>query len=460
MPTSFRLALACLATQLGLCAVACGQSRPRALEELERQRARLRTATVEFSAQKHRFFDWPMFYTGRSANQDEILMLRGDADGVFRRRGGKVDPRQGLPRCTLHRGGETWIYESDGATARLEEECRLSEHNPRLRTLGVSYMNSRADLHDTLWRDNVAQPSARRYRERQENGLHVVTAITDYGEVTWWIDPQRDWSPVRVTLEQDGEVVSEGRCTLKRFDGVWFPETTLFFSKGFEDGREPIETVKVHSARFNAPDHPKRFTARDIGVEAGMMVEKVKADKSIEVLTFDGTTAVTEEEFARRLVAGEIQYGPTFLRTMAQEDAREVRESGPDLPTGKVTATIRQAIESEWETYTRQFIVRYELDDLQTQRAILILRQCQALGRAHFSRRKPEIERLDLELAKLRAGLDEKKREELMRRRGELTKPIERVFQEQLKPRLNRLPTRAQRAAAEIKPSPPGNDHD
>ena len=38
----------------------------------------------------------------------------------------------------------------------------------------------------------------------------------------------------------------------------------------------------------------------------------------------------------------------------------------------------------------------------------------------------------------------------------ELRAPIDRIFEEQLKPRLDKLPTRAQRAAAET-PEPPPN---
>jgi hypothetical protein len=111
--------------------------------------------------------------------------------------------------------------------------------------------------------------------------------------------------------------------------------------------------------------------------------------------------------------------------------------------------------ESQWEQYVREFVQRYQLDDEQTQRANSILKDCQDEARRIMEKRKPEIERLDKKLqsvaeSKDAGGADKlKEMAEVSRQRTKLMEPIGEIFEKQLKPRLEKLPTRAQRQAAE-----------
>lgn len=463
-PSLRTLSLGAVAACSALSALA--QPRPSALAHVQRQRESLQTARIELSRTMHRFLLSPRFYTARLAEADEILVSRGDAEGFHRAPNGSVHPTdEGRPRHTLKSAGETWIHEEGALWAGMEEESRFAEHIPRMRTLGVSYFNSHRDIDETLWRDAVAQPGPREYGERVEDGLHIVTAQTDYGTITWWIDGGRGWSPVRVTLEQDGQIVRESRSTLKRFDGVWYPETVLFFSKHHKDGKEPVETVKVYGAHFNRPEHPRRFGPTDIGVEAGMLVEKQNADGTTvnRPLVWDGTKAVTQEEFGERETVGEIELGPTYRRLLAQRKAKEAlqptltgRARGEAAGGRNRRARDARTFESEWTAYTRRFIQRYRLDAEQRQKAWGILQHCQQRANAHVARYQAEFERLDCKLRAAQEAKDGKQLLALKHLRAELTAPIERIFQEALKPRLETLPTRAQRRAAEAtsRPSP------
>lgn len=106
--------------------------------------------------------------------------------------------------------------------------------------------------------------------------------------------------------------------------------------------------------------------------------------------------------------------------------------------------------ESQWEAYVRDFIQRYQLDESQTQKAQSILKDCQELAQRQMQKRKPEIERLDKKLATLPESKDKPKEvAEINQQRTKLLEPITEIFEKQLKPRLERLPTRAQRQAAE-----------
>ena len=111
--------------------------------------------------------------------------------------------------------------------------------------------------------------------------------------------------------------------------------------------------------------------------------------------------------------------------------------------------------EGEWERYVREFIERYQLDDAQKQRALAILKDCQEQARNYLARRQSTLDRLDEEAKKLAGEKD--KIEELKKineQRAKITETVTQIFEKRLKPRLERLPTTAQRQAAELRKNP------
>jgi len=104
--------------------------------------------------------------------------------------------------------------------------------------------------------------------------------------------------------------------------------------------------------------------------------------------------------------------------------------------------------ESQWEAYVREFIQRYKLDDDQTQRAQAILKDCQEQARNYMGKRKSTIEDLEKRIAEANAANKPKEAKEAQDRKAKLLEPIGQIFEKQLKPKLDRLPTRAQRQAA------------
>ena len=108
--------------------------------------------------------------------------------------------------------------------------------------------------------------------------------------------------------------------------------------------------------------------------------------------------------------------------------------------------------ESEWEKYVREFIEKYKLNNEQAQQARAILADCQTQADRYLAARKEELEKIDRQIEELKQSSDKNKAKtqaELQEQRKKLMDPIDRIFSQQLKPRLDRLPTRAQRQAAE-----------
>lgn len=111
--------------------------------------------------------------------------------------------------------------------------------------------------------------------------------------------------------------------------------------------------------------------------------------------------------------------------------------------------------ESEWDQYVKQFIARYKLNDEQAQKANAILADCKQQAARVMNAKKAEIDRIDARLTVLQGSKDAGKTAEvasLTQQRQKLLDPLKRIFDTQLKPRVERLPTRAQREAAEAAP--------
>jgi len=438
-----------------------GQDRPEPLVRLEGQRAGLQTAQVEWSRWTHDKGDDFRFYTSRIAGRSMAVDQRGDSAGHI---GGEPTSRRrgdGDLRRTLIAGDQVWMYEQGNVTASVFPRARGAFYD--LCALGLSYSFSLRDVPDTLWFDGP-QARPRTYDVSETDGRVVVRAQTDRGEVTWWLNPERGWNAERVTRAEDGQIVQESRSTLKQYGDIWYPETVLFFSSTYHDGREPCEIVRIHSASFNQPDHPQQLTPADIGIDSCFNVELHDENrKPVGLFKWTGDEIVTVEEYNRRSKAGEVKPGPHFERLAAvlRERADRLREAGDprlsahDLRTAQMALAsdaMKTGYESVWEAYTRQFIDRYTLDGEQSEKAWGVLRDCQQRANQYLDGRKAAFEKLQKSLEGVnQAKVEDRQRAmaEVEQRRQALIKPLDDIFEKRLKPGLEKLPTRAQRKAAE-----------
>jgi hypothetical protein len=123
---------------------------------------------------------------------------------------------------------------------------------------------------------------------------------------------------------------------------------------------------------------------------------------------------------------------------------RSTRQRGAGASSGS-------SAESQWEQYVRQFIERYKLNEEQANRANKILKSCQDLADRYRRGRAEQLEKLDRQEAALRTSdspTKAKEQAEITAQRAKLLAPIDEIFEKQLKPRLEKIPTRAQRDAA------------
>ncbi|MEP0845540.1 MAG: hypothetical protein HRF50_01820 [Phycisphaerae bacterium] len=455
---------------VGLLAHAEAPLKPEALRRAEERRsaAVLRTGRIEYAITWYGL-NLPQgqtqqtgYYSWRCAGDRYMVTLQGDQDGVYFRGpdGEPVTPWLNRPERVLAADGEVWQHIEGTTEAHVwGDEQRDGYHLYDLRRLGVSPGYPDDEFND---RDRPPGLPAPVYSSSETDGLHVVTRTVGDWASRWWIDPRRDWSVVRTETLHKGDVLGAWEYELAQSpqDGVWFPRRASMHR--FTDGRtEAAVTFELFSVQFNRPDQPLELTQADIGIEPGLNIIYETENAPLPSGRWDGQKVVPEEEFRRRVDAGEIEIGPRVARAYAQVRAmnRTLGSVAVGLPEGALepAAASRPAsrpqsrpAESEWQRYTRSFIARYRLDADQSQKAWAICTQCETRAQAHLARMRSTLDEIEKAIGQLEAhpGDDHVEIEHLRTRRDALLRPVDLIFEKELKPRLDRLPTRAQRAAA------------
>ncbi len=420
----------------------------------------IRTAHVEYSFKQRspnnpdmlhtRFYSWKM------AGDDILQINRGDEEGRVALTEGwkKSDVTYGGPIHALLQDGEVWIHTDDAPVVRIARAAdRDFCHLVDWRLTGVNPVSDYEPYDVAAARAGVRLD----YAEEVIGDEHVVSASTDDSTVRWWINPEKGPSVTKTEIFVHGKLIGEKHYEWALVDGVWFPRRVEMI--GLADGTPQIRAVtEVHYASLNQPEHPQSFSPADVGVEVGMAIE-YRVDMNRPGERWDGNQRVPHAEFFKRLAEGGIRAGPTMsresARLRAQAEARAAQTAAlPPAATQSAEGDIPRD-PSAWERYTEAFIRRYALDSAQAQRAWTICRDCQQAANEYLARRKDDVERIDVRLRELQ---DADPRATVARREAaaqlvQILRPVEEIFENRLAPRLESLPTRTQRAAAESQPA-------
>ena len=174
----------------------------------------------------------------------------------------------------------------------------------------------------------------------------------------------------------------------------------------------------------------------------------------------------------RQLEQGEIQdadlrdfWEPTPTERRRRREARGTRG---DEPTGPTNGSRTDAVSAEpadhvaaelalWDAYVSKFIRLYGLDDGQRSAVLSCLAELKQRALAHRDRRRTDIAKLERRVELFSGGDDDLP--DLERRLMELYGPIDEMFNE-LKRRIEQVPTARQQAVAEPDPGPGREDRD
>lgn len=373
-----------------------------------------------------------MFYRSRvAANGDAAHERLGDGDAVLSfTEAGKPNTVTSHGYLRKKQDGQVWNYFKGMLTANVTptdgmQASQFSVTVPDVRTIGLAnsfYINDWLGENDVLHIDDHAHT----FKERVIDGIHIVSAVADdNSRITWHINPDKGWNAERiVTHNPQGRVIAETDISLKLYGDTWFPETVVQRSGGM------VSQIRIQEASFNEGAALAKLGPTDIGVEPGVQI--IGAGGMPERSIWDGNKLVPAKKWFDAVRKGEKAYGPNVAYTLANGSSHLVPGAPKQLASG-LPVNLRRV--DAWEKYVEDFILKHSLRQDQTQKARQILKQCQ-------SNRDRYLARNTNKLKKLREQGSKKQRE----RMAKLLEPVKEIFEKQLKPRLSKLLTRAQRA--------------
>jgi len=425
---------------------------PKSLTALERHRENaMRKGVVEWHLQSYEETSNTRNYTSRFSKANRLLTDRGDGDGII-----TLDPvgrPMPGPFHYLRRAkGEQWHSNGRSVSAVLIPPEPAQGEFPifDVRTAGLCHWPDwSSDVHALLSSPSGKHRTKVTYAEEVQDGLHVVTASysTPTGarvQQRWRLDPQRGWSPVRCEYLENGELLAESRTSLRNFNGVWFPESVAFFAKRYKDGKSPTQVLAVDSAQFGE-SLPDEITLDEIGIEVGtnLRVQATKTEPA-KALIWDGTRGVAIDEFFARVKKGELKQGANVLRFLAEDPVAMPATDGSGIPPAA------QNTLDEWERYVKRFVEEHSLPEPQQKSAKGILTNCKDKARNYCLSKKRDFDRL-AELSRPTPPVVDgavnitKWNSDRLDLERKLMRPINQIFEQDLKPRLEAILSSEQR---------------
>ena len=205
----------------------------------------------------------------------------------------------------------------------------------------------------------------------------------------------------------------------------------------FDSGRRELDAAQADFRQWLSPTQKMRFDADVTKVNVGMEL-------------FEQKLRTWQEG---RYVRDELWKQPYWERRREREAAPDAEQRQAADAAQAESAPARPDAESEvvpldkWESYVVTFVRKYSLDAEQTTSAWTIMGDLRARADRYRDRHSAEYARIEDKLAES----DTEAREPLVARREALDEPLARLFEE-LKTRLERLLTEAQRRAVEGAP--------
>lgn len=274
-------------------------------------------------------------------------------------------------------------------------------------------------------------------------------------EITrWTLDARFDHQPVRCELLLHGKVHRETRVTYASYGAETFVREAESYSGG-----QLVSRVSVDQARINDAALPVTFSPESLGIGNGFNV-RIKPGhpryRENPLMIYCEGELLDPESFLERQrtigVAPCELFAKKFPHLVDEYHAvlaRQAAGSAAPAPGGSKAPIAAVAVLSEWERYTLEFSQRFQLNAEQRQKALQILYDCQERAQRHLSRVANELEAVADRAVSSAPVNRQHTNSDVEAQTLAVLQPVRDIFENELKPRLERLPTRAQRAVVD-----------
>lgn len=408
---------------------------PEPLQRSVAARAAIQTADVRWSVMDTQSWTNPgdvVRYRTFHGGPDTALFPLDQYEGVpVKRRDehGNITEIAQAPTAYLLNADGLWEYRVDGGVA-----FQFDVPFPPLVPLDVRLIGMSTGL-GVLQRsiDNLIDTTDVTFSEESRDGFHVVTAHYLHGDgARYFIDADLGWNVVRIeNFDQTGALRWTVDTTYELRNGCWFPS---FCQSTDERSGEIRFILQVEDADVNDPTLPPRLEPEHIGIQNCMTVVPVYRGQP-QLAYVDGQLLPRDDAYLAARRDGRIQPGAKTVE-FNRNKGRMTPSDIDDLRQVRVERST-----DAWERYTRRFIEQYRLDEKQRSMALDILKKCQDERDDWLRENRGKIaDRLAAQTPEQasKASADGTNRPSLESR---LLKPVQRIFDEKLKPRLFKLPT-------------------
>lgn len=435
-----------MALYLVAMAASAAQERPELLQRAADARAGFQTAKIEYSM-SYSGNNWrPLRFSSQYAGGDHSYIYKGYEDGcIYNNSADAIGANFAFSewRGLEEENGRSWLYYEGDRIAKYSESRTMLPHYD-IRALGLAV----DPLLDRNIESFVNDKDVRAWRSVELQDRTFVTAsLMNGSELTWELNPAFDYQPDRIVFSGSGGASREVRIEYDVFDERWWPERIEYYDS---TGNLWMEFI-IESAEFDRPDHPKTLTPAILGLPVGANVGTPQG-----MLIWDGEGIITIQEAREMKQRGELDtsaalaiqnrmaagdYPGRFPKTM----------DGPNFGLGELSRKPKL-----WEEYVRRFIEVFALNKEQTTRAWETHKHWLERADAHLKSVEVPMKAIDEQLGKLRreaqaGGLkstgEERKKEwqTLEERKAKLLEAIDKIFVEELRPSLFKLPTEDQK---------------
>lgn len=438
---------------LGICIHSLmGQSaKPEALRRMEESRQAMTAARIEWTRTDQEKWrcgqqrEW--YHTSRYSGEDHLDINHGDHEGVL-----FPDQLGEDLSCSelrlLKQNNEQWLHSEDTCSASVARLPKSFQPVYDIRSLGM-VPAQRADLTPNRYWPEEPQL----FEESIDGAIHHVTARFDHGIAFLWdIDASKGYAPQRCVMTVGGKPVSEVRCELEQFGDTWFPAQSTFFANGNE-----VSRIVVSDASFFGEDDARALTPNDLGIFPGTTVSR-EGDQSSDM--WDGEKWLSPKDYFAAVKAGNVdssQYADFLKRTQTGGQGRQPKQY--DMRTFGLVDVERTP--GLWEEYVRRFIRKNHLDTAATRKAWRVHRVCQRDALKYLKDQRDALAELDREFVKTKSAGESpvNAAKAVEERRDKKLAPVRRIFENHLKPGLDKLLPRKETQAPPASPVSSASDH-
>ncbi len=323
--------------------------------------------------------------------------------------------------------GQRWTTDGQSIVANVSEDESGGERH-HLHAIGLRASFSKQSPRELL--AELEKPDVE-FSVETTGETVTVTASTGEAGYRWVLDKQ---VPARVHSSQqrnaDGTVLLEARCSYRDGANENIPQRIQFMRMG-----AVVEDVVLHELIVDSTPPPK-IDPTQLGVEVGTNIIVSDRSGKTRIMGWDGYELRTYGEIVNRIRAGDLKKGPRFQSNLALASSKSELGIRPDGAHAL----------SEWERYVSRFIENCILDSEQAQRAWQIYSIAKERADRVLERIKPDLQAAKDEVTKVHgdirsgiSGATQAKLRDSLQKQAELVKPIQEIFDRDIKRRLPRL---------------------